>query len=170
MAGTLAGQTDFGCKVTDVLNLNMTVAVKMRTGETQHGGRIRDGERYVTEQMVEEWIGQVASRVRARLARFLDLRDTSLIFDSVVASGRDVVANGAGSYLYAAAAPEKAAIADGTAYSEVLWQRYLDGLEALAKALEDWLGDHPEDGGRHSGGRPSGGRFPRPAIRDYMRW
>lgn len=163
----------YGTTVQDVLNLIHTVSVDMGDGYTQHGGRVREGTIYITSTQVEAWIRQVSSRVTTRLKRFYLVSPDVPFYLTVLSSARDVVANGAASYAYAAAAPEKASTADTTSYAEVLWRRYLDGLEVLEEMVDDWVKDNVpgvDDDDKRLGGLPGRGRFPKPRVRDCDRW
>lgn len=166
--------SEFLVSVRDVVQLVDTLSIAVgNDGQDQHGGRLRAGETYLSEAQVREWIVDVASRVKTRLAKFHRVRPGTTLWLRLSQSGHDVVANGAASYVYAAAAPEKAEQTDTTSYAEVLWRRYLSGLEDLVEAFDVWARENPDDLDPEPGRAdrlPGSGRFPRPVFRDDMRW
>lgn len=164
----------FAVSVSDVLRLLDTLSVVI-VGENkdQHGRPAREGTAYLTDKQVSAWIVDVGSRVTTRLALFHRVRPESRLYKRVSAAGRDIVANGAASYTYAASAPEKAAIVDSTSYAEVLWRRFLTGLDDLEAAFDEWVRQFPDDlepDASTSAKLPGSGVFRRPAFRDYMTW
>lgn len=166
--------SEFLVTVRDVVQLVDTLSVAVGdTGKDQHGARVREGTVYLTDAQVAEWIVDVASRVKTRLASFHRIRPASRLWLRLAQAGHDVVANGAASYVYAAAAPEKAEMVDTTSYAEVLWRRYLTGLDDLEEAFARWCREFPDDLEPEPVNRdrvPGSGRFPRPVFRDDMRW
>lgn len=126
-----------------------------------------EASRHVTRQAVQEWIDSIGALVSAGLRSRSRLVDADLIA-TVDTAAHDVVLNGAASYLVAAAHPSEASINNQSAYSAVLWQRYVDGLAQLSQNIDAWLVD---DGiaTRAPAGR-GGGSFPAPLFPDGMRW
>lgn len=166
--------SEFGVSVRDVLQLVDTVSVAIGdTGRDQHGKEVRKGTVYLNDRQVQEWITDVANRLKTRLTAFHRIREDSRLYRRVAVAGHDLVANGAASYLYAAAAPEKAEQTDTTSYAEVLWRRFLTGLDELVEAFEDWVKENPDDLEPEPGmlsRLPGSGRFPAPFFRDRMQW
>lgn len=95
--------------------------------------------RKITVPQVEKFIADVTSMVDLRLFRRWRVRNVRFM-QSVDKAAMDIIANGAGSYLVAAAFPTKSGINENTAYSAELWRRYKEALDALDKLLGDYLG------------------------------
>lgn len=159
--------------VGDVLDLVPTLGVVASREPGVASGQEPDpwaettAEKRISEDMVVEYIRLVSSRVVARLSRWSAIPESSPFRESLLTAARDSTINGAASYAYAAAAPEKAGLAQTTNYSEVLWQRHLDSLDLARGVLDEWDGD--DDDGRRRKGRIRGS-FPCPAFRDDVRW
>ena len=161
----------FKVSVAEVNRLMPNVALK--NGPTDTRGRPwRDGTTYVEASFVRDWIASVESRVMGRLPVIERIREGSRLMGLVVSAGHDVVLNGAGSYTYAAAGPEKAGLNDTTSYAEVLWRRYEEGLAALEESFKRWRREFPDDVDDVASvnGLPGSGVFPPPVFRDGMRW
>jgi hypothetical protein len=122
---------------------------------------------HVTPEQVDRWIGDVSARVSLRLHR-RDRVDEAMLA-KVTAAAHDLVVNGAGSYLVAAAFPVKAGLNDNTSYSAELWRRFTDGLNELAKAIDDWIEDNPGTGPGADAGTIVGS-FPEPRFADDVAW
>lgn len=125
--------------------------------------------RKITSAQVEAMIHDVGSMVDVRLFKRHRVRNDA--FMTAITEGmKDIITNGAGSYLVAAAFPVKAGVNENTSYSAELWRRYKEALEALEKALDKFIKDgvdvEPIPG---AAGRVAG-FFPAPAFRDDMRW
>lgn len=167
----------WGVAVVDVLDLVPTVGVlpqrepSIVENQSPDPWSARTPEKGISEAMVERYIALVGSRVSARLVRAEAVPATSPFAESLRQAAADSVTNGAASYVYAAAAPEKAGLSDTTAYSEVLWRRHLDSLELAATALAEWIDSDEggEDDGSHRRGKPSGS-FPPARFHDDQRW
>lgn len=123
----------FGATVAGVLAL-VPEAVVPKAAEL-------NGRKAVTEEQVVEWLGGLSSRLSVRLDGWerlsTEVEDPELIPDreQFLTHARDLVHNGAGSYLEAARYPERAGKST-TSYDAVLWARYVDGLADLAAWLE----------------------------------
>lgn len=105
--------------------------------------------RAVTVDQVEGWIKDVAGRVSIRLLKLGAVSDETVKAQFETAA-HDLVVNGAGSYLVAAAFPAKAGLNDNSSLSAEYWRRFTEGLDALNAALVDWL-TPVEDGGTPGG-------------------
>lgn len=103
------------------------------------------GQKALSTADVATFVEDITGRVQARLGHRWETLDEPLL-TVIHAAGRDVVHNGAASYAQAARFPEQADKALDT-YAEVLWQRYLDGLDALAAMVAGWVDDETPDGG-----------------------
>lgn len=127
------------------------------------------GQRAVTRDQVASWVAALSANVDARLtARSrLDADDPRSV--AVVAAARDLVHNGAASYLEAARHPERASKTD-TSYAEVLWARYTDGLVALAATLDGWLDDGAGVPLAPSQLVHAAWCMPAPRLPDHVRW
>lgn len=166
----------WGVSVRDVLDLVPTLGVvpsrepSVVTGQEPDPWAETTAEKRISEDMVLEYVRLVSSRVLARLHRWTAIPEASPFRESLLTAARDSTINGAASYAYAAAAPEKAGLSQTSSYSEVLWQRHLDSLALAADALKGWEDDGGDDGG--AGARRSSIRssFPCPAFRDEMRF
>ena len=160
--------------VRDVLDLIPSLGVipsrepAVASGQEPDPWASTTSEKRISEDMVVEYIRNVSARVSARLSRWSSIPETAPFRESLRIAARDSTINGAASYAYAAAAPEKAGLAQTTAYSEVLWQRHLDTLTLAREALDEWQ-DDGDGGGRGKRGKIRGS-FPCPAIRDDVRW
>lgn len=166
--------TEFAVSVRDVVQLVNSLSIAIGdTEHDQHGKPVRSGTVYLTDKQVQEWIVDVSNRLKTRLSVFHRIRPETRLWQRATTAGHDLVSNGAASYLYAAAAPEKAEMVDTTSYAEVLWRRFLTGLDDLEKALDDWIRENPDDlfpdVGTHNR-MPGSGRFPKPVFRDCMMW
>ena len=162
-------------RVRDVLDLVPTLGIvptrepAVASGQEPDPWAEQTPEKRISEDMVVEYVRLVSSRVTARLLRWSSIPESSPFRESLLRAARDSTINGAASYTYAAAAPEKAGLSQTTDYSEVLWQRHLDSLDLAAAALDEW-GDGGDDG---TGSRRRGrvrGCFPEPAFPDDLRW
>lgn len=124
-------------------------------------------EKHVAQAQVEAWIIDVAARVSLRIHRRSKV-DTAMQA-TVNAAAHDLVLNGAGNYLVAAAFPAKAGLNDNTSYSAELWRRFTEGLDELEKAIADWIIDNETS-------TPIGststiiGSFPEPIFGDDIAW
>lgn len=160
--------------VRDVLDLVPTLGVvasrepSVAVGQEPDPWAETTSEKRISEDMIVEYVRLVSSRVAARLSRWRAIPEASPFRASLLSAARDSTINGAASYAYAAAAPEKAGLSNTTDYSEVLWQRHLDSLALAREVLDEWDGGG-DDGGRGRRGRLRGS-FPEPAFRDDMRW
>ena len=126
--------------------------------------------RKVTVPQVEKFIADVTSMVDLRLYRRWRVRSDRFMA-SVNTAAMDIIANGAGSYLVAAAFPTKAGVNDNTNYSAELWRRYTESLDALEKVIDEFL----KDGGPEVEPDPAAGgliysSFPKTVFRDDMRF
>jgi hypothetical protein len=102
-------------------------------------GDLRFGasQRRILASEVEQWITDVSAMVDMRL-----YRRASLPLDGqtrIASAAKAVVVNGVGSYLVAAAMPNKAGINENSSYSAELWRRYQLGLEELGTTIDGWL-------------------------------
>lgn len=118
------------------------------------------GRRGVTEADVIGWLEGLSARVSLRLdgwerleAVVIDGADSLPDRAILIAQARDLVHNGAASYLEAARYPERAAKAD-TSYAAVLWARFEGGLELLYGWLSVRVNTGLLEGGA-TGGTPS---------------
>ena len=122
--------------------------------------------RKLTETQVQKFINDVTAMVDMRLHERARIAD-EVFTAKIVAAGKDIITNGAGSYLVSAAFPVKAGPNENTSYAAELWNRYKYGLEELEKAIADFIkaGD-----GLVPVVRPSGisAYFPPVRIRDDM--
>lgn len=166
--------TLFAVSVRDVVQLVSTLSIALEGHDRDTQGRpVRQGEVYLREQQIEEWIVDVAARLTTRLPLLHRVRPNTRLMRMVATAGHDLVANGAASYVYAAAAPEKAEMIDTTSYAEVLWRRFQTGADELEEAFKRWVKDHGDDLEPDAdllSRRPGSGRFPAPRIRDCARW
>ncbi|AYD81508.1 hypothetical protein HYP71_gp014 [Arthrobacter phage KBurrousTX] len=125
--------------------------------------------RKVTNGQVAAFIQDISAMVDLRLHSRHRVTDAAFAA-KVDTAAADIVTNGAGSYLVAAAFPIKAGVSENTNYSAELWRRYTEGLAALEKALADFIkagdGVTPTPG---AAGRVSG-YFPPILFRDDMRF
>lgn len=150
---------------------------KLIPGDTAPEGRYG-----VTEAQVDRWLDELSAAVAVELDGWELLTNvpvTDAEGDVVVIAGdrdrlaimaRDVVHNGAASYLEAARHPERAAVND-TSYAAVLWARYVDGLARVTGWLEGRLtspdaGDELEP--EYAGGTVFS--FPTPLVGDGLRF
>lgn len=144
----------FGCTVADVAALVPEATILASRSAGQKG---------VTEADVTDWITRLSSETAVALHRWSNLPEGQRT--SITTTARNLVANGAASYLEAARAPERAAIANTASYAQVLWERYTSGVKALAVTVNEWLTQDP------SGVSGSGAAaFPKPVIPDRARW
>lgn len=127
------------------------------------------GQRAVTHDQVTSWVAALSANVDARLAARGRLPGDDPRSVAVVAAARDLVHNGAASYLEAARHPERASKTDSS-YAEVLWQRYTGGLAALGAALDGWLDDGAGLAPAPSQLVHAAWCMPAPRLPDYVRW
>lgn len=130
----------------------------------------RQSIRKITVPEVEKFISDITSMVNLRLFRRWRVRNAQWLaaFDT---AAMDIIANGAGSYLVAAAFPTKAGVNENTNYSAELWRRYTEALDDLEKLLGDFIkdgGDDVEEDAVISGRIFSS--FPKTVFRDDMRF
>lgn len=162
-------------RVRDVLDLVPTLGIvpsrepAVVEGQQPDPWAATTPEKRLSEDMVVEYVRLVSSRVAARLSRWSSIPETSPFRASLLSAARDSTINGAASYTYAAAAPEKAGLSNTSDYSEVLWRRHLDSLDLAAAALDDWWKDGDDGSGSRKRGRVRSS-FPEPAFRDCVRW
>jgi len=121
----------------------------------------------VSATQVTSWIGDVAARVSLRIHRRTLVTDP-VMTATIAAAAHDLVLNGAGSYLVAAAFPAKAGTNDNTNYSAELWRRFTEGLNELDTAVDEWLTDNPGGAGPDTGAIV--GSFPEPRFADDIAW
>jgi hypothetical protein len=102
-------------------------------------GDLRFGasQRRITRAEVERWIADVSAMVDMRLYRRTELAQEAQ--DRIASAAKAIVVNGVGSYLVAAAMPNKAGINENSSYSAELWRRYQLGLEELVTSIDGWL-------------------------------
>lgn len=125
-------------------------------------------ERHVTTDQVSSWITDVSARVSLRIHRRSKITN-DIMTATITAAAHDLVLNGSGSYLVAAAFPTKAGLNDNTSYSAELWRRFTEGLDELEKAIDEWLVDNPEAApGADIGTIVSS--FPEPRFTDDVAW
>lgn len=165
----------WGVAVSDVLDLVPTLGVVPTREPAQAHRQEPDpwaettAEKRISEGMIEEYIRLVSSRVLARLTRWRRIPEASAFRAALLTAARDATVNGAASYAYAAAAPEKAGLSQTTDYAEVLWRRHLEALDLARAALDEWDGGGDDDGpGRRRGAIRAS--FPCSAFPDGMRW
>ncbi|ALY09860.1 hypothetical protein SEA_JAYCOOKIE_14 [Arthrobacter phage JayCookie] len=94
--------------------------------------------RKLTNQQVQKFINDVTAMVDMRLHERARITD-EVFTAKIAAAAKDIVTNGAGSYLVAAAFPMKAGPNENTSYGAELWNRYKYGLEELEKAIADFI-------------------------------
>ena len=127
-------------------------------------------QRGVTLAAVTGWLEQLSARVAMRLDGWQQLPaepvapETTSDRDQLSGYARDLVHNGAASYLEAARHPERAALSQ-TTYDQVLWARFTGGLDQLDEWLRKRLaaGAPVEGGGSASA---AAGNFPPPTFLD----
>ena len=146
-------------------------------------GPVPEGRYGITEAQVDRWLDELTSAVaveadgweRLTNVPVMDEEGTVVVIagdrDRLAVMARDVVHNGAASYLEAARHPERAAVND-TSYAAVLWARYTEGLARLIAWLEARLnapdaGDETEDEDVNAGALYS---FPPVLIGDGLRF
>lgn len=143
------------------------------------------GDRGVTAPQVRTWIASLSARVDVRLSGWRRLRTVATAAeiaageapprDRLEVAAADLVHNGAASYLEAARFPERASKAD-TSYAEVLWRRFVDGLDELTAWLaaeldNDAGGTQPGDVEPAAGAGGLGYSFPAASFTpETMRW
>lgn len=126
--------------------------------------------RKVTAAQVDKFIDDITSMVDLRLFRRNRVKNEAFKA-SLDKAAMDIIANGAGSYLVAAAFPTKAGINDNTNYSAELWRRYTEALEALEKLLDKFLaGGGPDVEPDPAAGGRIFSSFPKTFFRDDMRF
>lgn len=132
-------------------------------------GDLRFGasQRRILRSEVEQWITDVSAMVDMRL-----FRRTSLPLDAqtrIAGAAKAIVVNGVGSYLVAAAMPNKAGINENSSYSAELWRRYQLGLEELVTTIDGWLDVPPPPEGSGPRGQAAAA-FPPVRIGDVGGW
>lgn len=152
MTETAAPRGPFGATVDGVIALVPTarllddtaVPVPVPTGGLEPG---RGGGTFaVSVSTVAAWVEELSARLALRLDGWQRLTatpvapETTSDRDQLVAFARDLVHNGAASYLEAARYPERSAAAT-TSYAAVLWARFESGLADLSTWLERRLED-----------------------------
>jgi hypothetical protein len=135
---------------------------------TDPAGDLRFGasQRRILRAEVEQWIADVSAMVDMRL-----FRRTSLPLEAqtrISAAAKAVVVNGVGSYLVAAAMPNKAGINENSSYSAELWRRYQLGLEELVGTIDGWLVSPVDPPGQSKG--QAAAAFPPVRIGDVGGW
>ncbi|ASX98684.1 hypothetical protein SEA_COLUCCI_13 [Arthrobacter phage Colucci] len=96
--------------------------------------------RKLTTNQVNGFINDITAMVDMRIHERARIADP--VFSAkIAAAAKDVVKNGAGSYLVAAAFPIKAGPNENTSYAAELWNRYKLGLEELEKAIASFIKD-----------------------------
>ncbi|QGZ17113.1 hypothetical protein HYQ19_gp014 [Arthrobacter phage DrYang] len=122
--------------------------------------------RKLTTMQVQQFINDITAMVDMRLHERVRITD-GVFIAKVAAAAKDIVTNGAASYLVSAAFPMKAGPNENTSYAAELWNRYKLGLEELEKALAAFIKDGE---GLAPSTKPSGitGFFPAVRIRDDM--
>jgi hypothetical protein len=143
----------FGVTVADVAAFVPEASILDTLGEGQRG---------VTTAQVVDWLTGLSARVESAVDGWTSLPEDKQTL--IAAEARDLIANGAASYLEAARHPERASKAD-TSYAQVLWDRWLTGLGALAAHVSEWLDEDPTT----THGKPAYS-FPAATIRDATRW
>lgn len=158
----------WGCTVDDVLRLLPGVVITdglvMESGPSNP--HYRGTGRRITREDVQEYIRSVASRVSARVWRFDAAPDR--FRDNLRLMARDLVANGAASYVQAALYPAGTGSNDGGGYAGVLWARFQTELDDLAAQVEDAVTNPGEDGLGVGGPVSSSG--PAPFFSDELRF
>lgn len=125
-------------------------------------------DRRVTPAEITQWIVDVAARVSLRIHRRSKITNESMTA-TITAAAHDLVLNGAGSYLVAAAFPAKAGTNDNTNYNAELWRRFTEGLDELEKAIDGWLIDNVEgEAAKDTGSIVSS--FPEARFADDVAW
>ena len=155
----------FGCDVDDVLRLLPGVTVVDGPVVGPSNPRYAGQGRVVSREDVEGFIVQVASRVSARLWRFD--RTPEVFRENVRVMARDLVANGAASYVQAAVFPGSTSPNDGSSYAAVLWARFQTDLDRVVATVDEIIDDGQT-------GEPAVGRVawsaPAPFFSDEMRF
>ncbi|AIZ01699.1 putative structural protein [Arthrobacter phage vB_ArtM-ArV1] len=96
--------------------------------------------RKLTRMQVNGFINDITAMVDMRIHERARIADP--VFSAkIAAAAKDVVRNGAGSYLVSAAFPIKAGPNENTSYAAELWNRYKLGLEELEKAIASFIKD-----------------------------
>lgn len=124
-------------------------------------------QRRISHADVVGWIEEVGATVDIRLIRRGALTEAAQERIAGLAKAATVV--GAGSYLVAAAMPNKAGISDNSSYSAELWKRYEAMLSSAAEAIETLLEKPDGDENVVSGGKAAAS-FPPPTIGDTGGW
>lgn len=160
----------FDLVVQDVHRLVPYRQLPSAPGTAYPGGTI-----VITEDDILAWVAQLSGDLMGRLAVGTELfRVDAVAWSQVYLMGRDAVSNGVASYWEAAFYPERAGVND-TAYSGVLWQRYLRSVDAVDALLQGLL----EQGGSESvddvpiyveGAGFVWSLFPPVAFPDDLRW
>ena len=156
----------WGCTVDDVLRLLPGITVQTDQGQGPSNVLYSGKGRSVTREDVEHYILWVASRVSARVWR-LDA-SPERFRDNVRTMARDLVANGAASYVQAAVFPAGTGPNDGGGYAGVLWARFQTQLDDLAAQVEDAVTNPGEDG--LGVGGPVSSSAPAPFFSDELRF
>lgn len=131
-------------------------------------GDLRFGasQRRILRTEVEQWIADVSAMVDMRLFRRVSLPIETQA--RIASAAKAVVVNGVGSYLVAAAMPNKAGINENSSYSAELWRRYQLGLEELATTIDGWLDAPVNPPGQARG--EAAAAFPPVRIGDIGGW
>lgn len=159
-----AASNTFGVTVEQVSALAPLVALDAATDTDPV---YSDAVHTITRADVEGWIQAVSARVDLRLANRSKITDEPRT-RVLTAAAHDAVANGAASYLVAAATPTRASLNDAGAYDAVLWARYESALEGAALVLDSWL-DNLDPGTTGTTARMSG-NFPPVTFPDGFRY
>lgn len=134
----------FGCTVDDVLRLLPGITVTDTPAEGPSNPRYMGQGRTVTRADVEGFIVQVATRVSARLWRFA--LTPSQFRENITTMARDLVANGAASYVHAAVFPGSTSPNDGSSYAAVLWSRFQTDLDRVSDTVDKIIDEDQTDG------------------------
>ena len=122
------------------------------------------GQKAITKDQARQWLVELTGHALIRLSRYTQLGDeTEPRRVALVAMARDILHNGAASYVEAARYPERAGKAEES-YEGVLWRRYQQGLTSLEAQLDEWLDDDQSGHGDKNAG--ASGCFPRPTVLD----
>jgi len=146
-------------------HITITTSPAPAPGEDKPWGGTAQAQ--VSAAQVTSWIQDVAARVSMRIHRRSKITDAPMTA-TIAAAAHDLVLNGAGSYLVAAAFPAKAGTNDNTSYSAELWRRFTEGLDELEKAIDEWLADNPGAGAGSTS--TIVGSFPEPRFADDIAW
>lgn len=142
---------------------------------TPGDGPLPAGKYGLTEAQVDRWVDELTDSAAMRLDGWQRLAtdpvapETTSDRDQLIGNVRNVIHNGAASYLDAARHPERANPTDSS-YAEVLWARYRTGLDEVAAWLERRLA--APTGGDATAPESAGiaYSFPAPLFGDELRF